>query len=203
MNAFAADPFAPESLTPVRLDIYTSAYRVSGSFGTRFRRVAEILNQLTAPHLVLSQATVSEYDDPHATLGAHQVFVALDEIVMCIAATDGEPNPEMQIPKRPIKAQLAIPPFRLTGTVHVPQGSRPVDGLLNVSERFLPVTEVTITCAAHPELGRTAGAVAVRRSLAHVILISDDERPDELLADVLDERTAQTWLSSREPAPEG
>jgi hypothetical protein len=203
MNAFAADPFAPEPLTPVQLDVYTAAYRVSGSFATRFRRVAEILNQLTAPHMVLSQATISEYDDPRATLGAHQVHVAVEEILLCIAATEVEPNPAMQIPKRPVKAQFAIPPLRVTGTVHVPHGSRPADSLLNVSEHFLPVTDVTVTCAAHPELGRTAAAIAIRRSLAHLILIADDERPDELLADVIDEKTAQSWLSARDQAPEG
>jgi hypothetical protein len=30
--------------------------------------------------------------------------------------------------------------------------------------------------------------------------MSDDERPDELLADVLDERTAEGWLRPDQPA---
>ena len=34
-------------------------------------------------------------------------------------------------------------------------------------------------------------------------LVADDERPDELLAEVLDERTASDWLVSREPRSEG
>jgi hypothetical protein len=105
----------------------------------------------------------------------------------------------MRIPKRPIRAQIGIPPFRVTGAVHVPQGSRPVDGLLNAGDRFLPMTEVTIACGAHPELGRTAAAVAFQRVRAHLILVTDDERPDQLLADVLDAATAERWLQqSRE-----
>ena len=101
-----------------------------------------------------------------------------------------------------MKAQLAIPPFRLTGTIHVPQGSRPVDGLLNLHERFMPMTDAVIVSAAFPELGRQVPALAMRRERAHVVLVADDERPDELLADLLDEQTAAAWLrTSADEAP--
>ena len=202
MNAFAADPFAAPSPARVQLDLYTADYRVSGMVATRFSRVADVLNQAGGSHLMLDHATVSEYDDPTATLGAQQVYVALDEVLFTIATTEGEARPEMRIPKRPVKAQIAIPPFRLTGAIHVAQGSRPADGLLSASDRFLAMTDVTITCAPHPELGRSAAALAVQRRLAHVLLVADDERPDQLLAEVLDERTAKDWLAAREPASE-
>lgn len=202
MNAFAADPFAAPSLAHVQLDLYTSDYRVSGTVATRFNRVADVLNQAGGTHLALQHATVSEYDDPTATLGAQQVYVAIEEVLFTIATTEGEGRPEMRIPKRAVKAQVAIPPFRLTGSIHVAQGSRPADGLLSASDRFMAMTDVTVTCAPHPELGRSATALAVQRHLAHVFLVADDERPDELLAEVLDERTAKDWLASREPPPE-
>jgi len=64
------------------------------------------------------------------------------------------------------------------------------------------MTEVSVACGAHPELGRTAPAVAIQRKLAHLILVLDDERPDELLADVLDQQTAERWLKPREPGGE-
>jgi hypothetical protein len=82
----------------------------------------------------------------------------------------------------------------------VSQGSRPADGILNATDAYLPMTEVTIACGAHPELGRTAKAIAFQRRRAHVILVPDDDRPDELLADVLDHATAEQWLQqSTEP----
>lgn len=208
MNAFTADPSAPDPFAPspvraVEVDVYTAAYRVSGQTATRFGRVADIVNQVTSTHLIVEHATVSEYADPAATLGAHQVLVTLDEILFVVAAeSDGAARPEMRIPKRPVRAQVALPPFRLTGAVHVPPGSRPVDGLLNAGDRFLPMTEVTVACGAHPDLGRTATAVAIQRSLAHLLLVMDDEHPDELLADVLDQQTAERWLKPREPEGE-
>jgi hypothetical protein len=200
--SFAMDPFAPSPVQSVALDVYTDAYRVSGKMATRFSRVADIVNQASSTHLVLEEATISEYADPTATVSALQALVNLDEALLVIAAETSDPasRADMRIPKRAIRAQIGIPPFRITGAVHVPQGSRPVDGLLNAGDRFLPMTEVTIASGAYPELGRTASAVAFQRVRAHLILVTDDERPDQLLADVLDSATAERWLQrTREP----
>jgi hypothetical protein len=202
--SFAGDPFAPSPVGSVALDVYTDAYRVSGKVATRFSRVADIVNQATSTHLILEEATISEYADPTATVSAQQALVNLEEALLVIVAESGEggSRADMRIPKRPIRAQIGIPPFRITGAVHVPQGSRPVDGLLNAGDHFLPMTEVTIACGAHPELGRTAAAVAFQRVRAHLILVTDDEHPDQLLADVLDGATAERWLQkTREGDP--
>jgi hypothetical protein len=200
VNAFAADPFGFGEAPFVGVDVYTAAYRVSGQVRTRFERVADIVNQVASTHLVVEQATVSQHDDPAATVSAQQVLVTVDEILFVIAAgVAGAARSDMRITKRPIRAQIALPPFRLTGLAHIPQGGRPADGLVNAAERFMAMTEVTIACAAHPELARTAEAVALQRRLAHLMLVADDENPDQLLADVLDRATAEHWLRSRTP----
>ncbi|HSM38698.1 MAG TPA: hypothetical protein VK838_05130 [Candidatus Limnocylindrales bacterium] len=203
MNAFGTDPFAPSPVRSVPVDVYTTAYRVSGEMATRFSRVGDIVNQLTSSHLVIEHATISEYADPGATLGAQQAFVRMEEVLFMVAGeTEGSARPEMRIPKRAVRAQLALPPFRITGAVHVPQGSRPIDGLLNVADQFMAMTEVTVVSGAYPELGRTAEAVAIQHRGAHVILVTDDEHPDELLADVLDRDTAERWLQRPESGEE-
>lgn len=208
MNPFpsdptALDPFGPSAPHVASIDVYTAAYRVSGQTTTRFGRVADIVNQITSTHLIVDHATVSEHADPAATLGALQALVTVDEILFVVAEeAPVEGRPEMRIPKRPVRAQVGLPPFRLTGSVHVPPGSRPIDGILNAHDRFLAMTEVTVACGPHPELGRTASAVAIQRTMAHLILVLDDERPDQLLADVLDQQTAERWLKPRETGSE-
>lgn len=205
MSAFETDGWGPSAVHSIKVDVYTAAYRVSGSMATRFSRVGDIVNQLTSSHLVIEQATVSEYADATATLGALQVLVSMDEVLFMVAGeTAGEARPEMRIPKRAVRAQLALPPFRITGKVFIPQGSRPTDGILNAADRFVAMTEVTVVSGAYPELGRTADAVAIQRRLAHLVLVTDDEHEDQLLADVLDRDTAEKWLKRREPGePEG
>lgn len=183
----------------VDVDLITDAYRITGSVHTRFGRVTDILNQLTAAHLTVERATISEHADPSATLAAPSAVIDLASILLLAApGLTGGVSSEMRIPKRAVKAQLGLPPIRVTGTIHVPVGSRPIDGLLNVTDRFLAMTDVTITSGAHPELGRAEAAVAICRARAQILLVADDERPDELLADVLDERTAEAWLRADE-----
>ena len=179
----------------VEVDLLTGAYRISGTVQTRFGRVTDILNQLLGAHLAVERATISEHADPDATLSAPSALVDASSILLLSApGLTGGAASEMRIPKRAVKAMLALPPVRITGTVHVPIGGRPIDGVLNVSDRFLAMTDVTIASGAYPQLGRTVDAVAISRTLAQILLVADDERPDELLADVLDERTAEEWL---------
>ncbi len=190
------DPFGAFGETnPVEVDVVTDAYRIAGTIQTRFGRLTDILNQQAAPYVTIGQATISEHADPTATVAAPSVLVAVSAILLMSAANlTGESNAEMRIAKRPVRAQLALPPIRVTGTIHVPQGSRPIDGLLNVSDRFLAMTDVTIASGAYPELSGTATAVAVCRDRAQLLLVADDEESEELLADVLDQSTAEAWL---------
>ena len=194
MTAF--DPFAPTPPGAVPVEVYTPGYRVSGTTRTRFQRVADILNQLPTSHLVLDDATITEYAAPSAPINGGQVLVALERIVLMISRGDdaGAPRPEMRIPKRAVRADLLVPPFRVSGAVHVPQGSRPADGLLNATDRFVAMTNVTLVCPQYPKFAGRFEVVAMQRLLAHLIIAGDDERPDELLADVLDETTAHDWL---------
>jgi hypothetical protein len=202
MSAFETDPFAPSPMRSVPIDVYTASYRVSGKLPTRFSRVGDIVNQASSTHLAVEEATISEYADPTATVSAMQALVSLDEALIVVAAeaeaTGG--RDDMRIQKRAVRAQIGLPPFRVTGSIHIAPGSRPADGILFASDRYLVMTEVTIASGLHPELARTAPAVAFRRQRAHIILVTDDERPDELLADVLDSATAERWLQeAREP----
>ena len=199
MNPFGMDSFS--SFPEVNVDIYTAAYRISGTVRTRFTRVADILNQQSGSHVTVEHATVSEYADAMSTIGAPSALVAIEEILVMIAPDlGGASGGDMRIQKRAVRAQLSIPPLRLTGAIHVPAGSRPVDGLLNVPDRFMPMTDATLASGAYPELERSVGALALRRDRAHVLLVADDEHPDELLADVLDETTAAAWLRTDEEA---
>jgi hypothetical protein len=203
MSAYGGDIFEPGTIPEVALDLYTTDYRISGTVSTRFGRVADILNQMSGSYIALMRATISEYDDPAGRQAAEHVYASVDEVLFCVASTEGEAGADMRIAKRPVKAQIAVPPFRFVGSVHVTPGSRPLDGLLNAADRFMAMTDVTITCARHPELGRSANALALQRRRAHLLMVAEDERPDDLLADVLDERTASDWLGPRDPRSGG
>src|SRR3972149_6316940 len=119
MHGFAADPFAVSATRSVAVDICTSAYRISGQTVSRFVRVADIVNQIASTHLVIDEATVSEYADATATISAQQVLVTVDEILFLLAAeTDAAARPGMRIQKRAGRGQGGVPPLRPTGPGH-------------------------------------------------------------------------------------
>jgi len=178
------------------------SFGTPGVVQTRFTRVAEILNQLSGGHLSVERATISEHAEPSSAIAAPTALVTVDEILVMIAPGLGsEASAEMRVQKRRVMAQLAIPPLRITGTIHVAMGSRPIDGLLNLPDRFMAMTDATIASGAFPQLARSASVLAMRRDRAHILLVADDEHPEELLADVLDERTAERWMRSDEEPP--
>ena len=187
MSGFGSEGFG--TARAVSVDVYTDAYRVAGTVETRFSRVAEILNQLTGAHLAIENATITEYSDPGGSRVAPFALVAVDSIlVMIVSGLDGETSAEMRVPKRPVRAELSLPPLRITGRIHVAEGSRPIDGLLNMPDRFVAMTDASLTSGAHAELERTASVLAVRRDRAQVLLVADEERPDEPLSTLPDQR---------------
>jgi hypothetical protein len=180
----------------VEVDVLTDSYRVSGTVQTRFGRVTDIVNQHAGSHLTLRRATFTEHADPSAAVEAPSALVSIGSILLLTAPSlTGQAGQEMRIHKTPVRVELAIPPLRVTGIMHVPPGSVPAEGLLNMSDRFLAVTDATVVSGAFPQLAFTAAAVAVCRDRAHVLVVADEEQADEQLAEVLDQATAETWLN--------
>ena len=189
----------------VEVEVYTADYLVRGQMQTRFRRAAEILNLVAAPHLILDQATVTAYGEGQDAFEADQLAVSFDAILLVVVAgTEAAPASAegMVIPKRAVPAEIIVPPFFVRGTIYITQGSRPIDSLLNASERFLAVTDASISSASSPSLNREAAVVTVNRRGAHLLVVGDEEDRDELLADVLSEEKARDWLGSGDESTE-
>ena len=174
--SFGIDGFA--SVEEVEVEVYTSAYVVTGAVHTPFRRVSDILNQLPSGHLMMERASIREHaqDDEGAVVGT--AVVSLDEIFVIVApGLAGEPRAEMRIERQSVPATLVIPPLRLEGTLYVPIGSDPIEGLLNLAERFVVMTDVVLSSAPHPWLAREIPVLAVRRARAHAMALraADEE----------------------------
>jgi hypothetical protein len=198
-----ADAFGP-AVSRVEVELYTSGNRVSGHMLTRFRRVADILNLTGSTHLVVEDATVTEYADPAGR--AHSggaVMVAVSEVMFGISSgVDDRSDQDLVVQKRPVQIQVAMPPFWLGGTIHVPYGSAAVD-VLNVADPFLPLTNVTVGATAHPAFDGEAPILAVQRALAEVLIVTDEAGPDARPTGSLEFPTesAGGWEPPGEPGP--
>jgi len=196
------DSFGPQ-ITRVQVEVYTSGYRVQGEMSTRFRRVADILNLTGSTHLNVEQASVVEYSESAAaTHRGSTVMVAVDAVLFGISTgVDDSANPDLVVQKRPVRIDIALHPFWLSGTVHVPEGSQATD-VLNVADPFLALTDVTVASAAFPGFNRSAPVLAVQRKLSEMLVVSDDAGPGSSLEELIPEEEARSWLPPEvEPQP--
>jgi hypothetical protein len=95
--------------------------------------------------------------------------------------------------KRPVRIDVALHPFWLSGTVHVPYGSQATD-VLNVADPYLALTDVTVASAAFPAFNRNAPVLAVQRKVAEMLVVNDEVGPGSALEDIIPEAEARSWL---------
>lgn len=180
-------------VSDVQVELYTSGYRVSGHMMTRFHKVADILNLGGSTHLAVERATVAEYADPDAARGGQSVLVAVEAVLFGISSgVDDAPAADLVVQKRPVKIQVAFPPFWLLGTFHVPQGSEAMD-VLNVADPFLSLTDAAVTSAAYTSFDGNAPIVAFQRKLGQVLIVTDDVGGSSL-QELIPEDEARSWL---------
>jgi hypothetical protein len=157
------------SLHQIQLTLYTDAFVIAGSIQTRQRRVTDILNQADDPFLVLSDVTFDEFGPTGATVKADFAQVNLASVLFAVAHDIVEAVPELRTPKMPEPALISIPPFKVTGRIHVLPERSLRDALSELQGTFIPVTQATYWSDSLGEARATAELVAVNHGLAQVL----------------------------------
>jgi len=155
----------------VPVEVTTSGYRVSGTMRTRFERVADILNHLDLSHATVELATVRELYDPGRGHRVASAMVPIDEILFLVADLPAERSSDaIVVPKKPVQASIALPPFRLSGTMFVPESVESVFTAVTMSpDTFIPLVDVTVTCWIRAELNGSYPVLAFARRRPHVM----------------------------------
>jgi hypothetical protein len=157
-------------LEPTELTLYTDALITRGHIRTRQHRVTDILNLAEDPFLILENVTVDEYGDRGSPIQSAFAQVNLDSVLFAVATTPVEPTPELRTPKTPEQAIISVPPFKVTGTMHL----LPTEGNLRAAleelhGRFLPITDATYWSDHLGEGRQTALLVAINHHRAQIL----------------------------------
>lgn len=155
----------------VSVEVTTAGYRVSGTMRTRFERVSDILNHLDLSHATIDLATVRELYDPARGSRVASAMVPVDEILFLAADVPSERSSDaIVVPKHPVQAHIALPPFRLSGTIFVPESVESVFTAVTMNpDAFIPMTDVTVTCWIRAELNAHYPVLAFARRKPHVM----------------------------------
>lgn len=154
---------------PVALTLYTDAYVVRGIVRTRQRRVTDILNQDDHEFLVLRDLVMDEFGSRAQTVRADYAQVNLGTVLFAVADAPVEPIPELRTPKIQEQALITVPPFRITGRIHLLPERDLHEALGELHGRFIPVTEASFWSDAVGEPLTSAQMVAFNHSRAQIL----------------------------------
>ena len=143
----------------VALTLYTDAYVVRGSIETRQHRLSDILNLAEDDFLVVAS------DTAHGPV----LFAVADHAVDAL--------PELRSPKVSETALISIPPFKVTGRIHLLPERALREALLELTGRFIPVTDATYWSDTAGAAKQSAPMVAINHARAQILSPFGDESP--------------------------
>jgi hypothetical protein len=157
-------------LQRLEITLYTDALITHGLVRTRQHRVSDILNLSEEPFLILEDVTVEEFGQRGEPIQAAFAQINLDAVLFAVATTPVEPVPELRTPKVQEEAIISIPPFRVTGIMHLlPMEGNLRAALSELQGRFLPITEATFWSDHVGEPRQQAVLVAVNHRRAQIL----------------------------------
>jgi hypothetical protein len=156
-------------LLVVDLTLYTDAFVVRGKIRTRQRRLTDILNLAEDPFLVISDATTDEYGSHGIATHTDYAQVNLGAVLFAVADGPIEARPDLRTPKVPEMALISIPPFKITGRIHLLPERDLHEALSELTGAFIPVTEAVYWSDTVGEARATAQMIAFNRNRAQIL----------------------------------
>ena len=153
----------------VQLTLYTDAFIIRGSLVTRQRRITDILNNAEDRFLVLGGVTSDEFGSRGETIRAEFAQINLKSVLFAVADTVVETPPELRTPKVPEEAVISVPPFKVTGQIHLMPEHNLREALTELTGDFLPVTGAAFWSDVLGEARQTAELVAVNHERAQIL----------------------------------
>jgi hypothetical protein len=156
-------------LRAASITLVTDAFIVRGTIQTRHRRITDILNTAEHDFVVLEQATFDEFGATGVAMQTDYAQVNLGAVLFGVADEPVDATPELRIPKVSERALITVPPFTVTGHIHLMPGRDLHQALGELMGRFIPVTEAMYWSDRVGEARTTALIVAVNHSRAQIL----------------------------------
>lgn len=151
------------------ITLVTDSFVVRGTINTRHRRITDMLNTAEHDFLVLEQATFDEFGSTGIAMQADFAQVNLGAVLFGVADEPVEATPELRVPKVSERALISIPPFTITGHIHLMPGRDLHEALDELHGRFIPVTDAAYWSDRVGEARATALIVAVNHNRAQIL----------------------------------
>jgi hypothetical protein len=183
------------------ITLVTDFFVVRGTITTRHRRITDMLNGAEHDFLVLEQATFDEFGAAGVTIQSDFAQVNLGTVLFGVADDQVDATPELRIPKVSETALISIPPFTVTGHIHLMPERDLREALDELLGRFIPVTDAVYWSDRLGEARTEATIVAVNHSRAQIMAPHREVDPWAGLNRAGDSAAAGASSTSKPPDP--
>lgn len=153
----------------VPLLLYTDSFVIRGTLTTRQRRVTDMLNFAEERFLVLSDVTTDEFGSRGDQLRAEFAQVNLASVLFAVVNEEVPAAPELRTPKVAEEALISVPPFKVTGFIHLMPERSLRSALSELTGHFLPVTDAAYWSDVLAEARTQAALLAVNHERAQIL----------------------------------
>jgi hypothetical protein len=153
----------------VSITLVTDAFVVRGTLQTRHRRITDMLNSAEHDFLVLEDVTFDEFGSTGVVMQTDFAQVNLGAVLFGVADEAVDATPELRIPKVSQRALITVPPFTITGHIHVMPERDLREALDELVGRFIPVTDVVYWADRIGEARTEALVVAINHHRAQIL----------------------------------
>jgi hypothetical protein len=160
-------PMATESATDITL--YTDSHLVRGRVRSRLRRLSDILNETEVNYVVVEEVRFEEFGSRALIEHAPYAQINLETVLFAVSSDVIEASPEMRTVKVPETALISLPPFRITGRIHLLPERDLRQALQELHGRFLPVTDATFWSDRLNEARTQAPMLAFNHARAQIM----------------------------------
>ncbi|MET1232881.1 MAG: hypothetical protein ABWY52_08545 [Candidatus Limnocylindrales bacterium] len=157
------------SESTTRVTLFTDSHVVRGNLRTRQRRLTDALNATDATFLVLDDVIFEDFGVRAVVERADYAQINLATILFAVADADVEPTPELRMAKVPEKALVSVPPFKITGRIHLLPERDLHEALSELLGRFVPMTEAIYWSDALSEARTPAPFLAVNHARTQIL----------------------------------
>jgi hypothetical protein len=151
------------------MTLYTDAFVIRGSMPTRQRRLSDVLNLADDDFLVLTDAVLQGLGPNGQQHTAPNAQVNLGAVLFAVTSESVEALPELRTPKVAETTLISIPPFSITGFIHLLPERDVRSALQDLIGRFVPVTDATYWSDSLGETRRSASMLAVNHARAQIL----------------------------------
>lgn len=164
-------------LEAIEVEFLTDAHSIIARVGTAGRRLSDIMNFGEDEYMVLSAVQTTSLvrpEDPPITtdfarINKNAVLVALPLDIPPVLDKLKKPRPLEYVAKKRHRIAISLPPFMVTGDLHLVKDMDLRRSRMEGMSLFLPISDARIIYIPDPERTRSSGFAMVNRGRAQIL----------------------------------